>query len=261
MSAKVRWSRLDEPFKPSDIHWRIGRTREGRSGHPHRASLLAYLDARNVMERLDEVFGKGGWTDTYSQGPDGGVKCRLAVWDADEERWVFKEDGAENTAVEAIKGGYSGAFKRAAVKLGVGRYLYALDGSMLIALKGWGDDNTAERFKAKNDGGWWHVPHPRLPSWATPRQPEGEAADEPAKVPALESHPSWDEDRKGFCAAIGDHFDGRPSDVFRFCEDVGWKHPKTLSNDERERFWSEYLSKAGTVSAFKAWQGGQNAEG
>ena len=38
-----------------------------------------------------------------------------------------KWDAAENTQVEAVKGGRSGAMKRAAVQWGIGRYLYNLE--------------------------------------------------------------------------------------------------------------------------------------
>lgn len=121
MSDEYNWARLLEPFPASAIHWRVG----NRHKTKNKASLLAYLDARNVMSRMDEVFGPGNWQDTYTTGPDGGVKCTLSVYC--HGQWVHKEDGAENTQVEAIKGGYSGALKRAAVKWGIGRYLYDLD--------------------------------------------------------------------------------------------------------------------------------------
>src|SRR5690606_39028946 len=41
--------------------------------------------------------------------------------------WVTKFDGAENTAVEAVKGGLSDSMKRAAAQWGIGRYLYTLE--------------------------------------------------------------------------------------------------------------------------------------
>jgi len=48
--------------------------------------------------------------------------------------WIWKADGAGDTDVEAEKGAISDAFKRAAVKWGVGRYLYDLD-SPWVALE------------------------------------------------------------------------------------------------------------------------------
>jgi hypothetical protein len=38
--------------------------------------------------------------------------------------WISRCDGADDTNIEGAKGGLSDAFKRAAVKFGIGRYLY-----------------------------------------------------------------------------------------------------------------------------------------
>jgi hypothetical protein len=43
-----------------------------------------------------------------------------------DAEWLWKADGAGDTDVEAEKGALSDAFKRAAVRWGVGRYLYGL---------------------------------------------------------------------------------------------------------------------------------------
>jgi hypothetical protein len=85
---------------------------------------LAYIDARNVMERLDSVCGPSNWKDTYERD-EKGVMCCLSLRIGDE--WIGKTDGAEPSDIEGYKGAVSDAFKRAAVKWGIGRYLYALD--------------------------------------------------------------------------------------------------------------------------------------
>ncbi|MFD1104199.1 Rad52/Rad22 family DNA repair protein, partial [Sphingobium olei] len=51
--------------------------------------------------------------------------CTIAIKCGDE--WISKSDGAGDTDVEGQKGAVSDAFKRAAVKWGVGRYLYDMD--------------------------------------------------------------------------------------------------------------------------------------
>lgn len=112
--------RLAAPFDPSDIEWRAGTTNSEKT----RALALAYITSRAVMDRLDEVASPENWCDEYRPGPDGGVICGLSIRISSE--WVTKWDGAENTQFEEIKGGLSGAFKRAAVKWGIGRYLYKL---------------------------------------------------------------------------------------------------------------------------------------
>ena len=115
------FSELSKPFEQSDIEWRAGATNQDKT----RALALAYITSRAVMDRLDEVVGPENWRDEYQPGPDGGLICGLSL--RLDEEWVTKWDGAENTLVEEVKGGLSGAYKRAAVKWGIGRYLYKLD--------------------------------------------------------------------------------------------------------------------------------------
>jgi hypothetical protein len=114
---------LSAPFPPEAIHWRSQQVfeRDGR----YSALALAYIDARDVMDRLDEVCGPCGWQDSYVETPKGRVICSLSILCGDGE-WISKSDGAGDTAVEGEKGGISDAFKRAGVKWGIGRYLYAL---------------------------------------------------------------------------------------------------------------------------------------
>jgi len=112
---------LNEPFDPNMVKWRIGSTTSDKK----RGMALAYIDARAVMDRLDEVCGPEGWADEFVDSPSGRVFCKLSIKVGDE--WVTKSDAAGDTDVEGLKGGMSDAFKRAAVKWGIGRYLYSLD--------------------------------------------------------------------------------------------------------------------------------------
>jgi len=112
---------LSDPFPAEAIHWRAQTvTKDGT-----KALALAYLDARDVMDRLDDVCGAYGWQDSYTETASGRVICTLSILDG-EGNWIAKSDGAGSTAVEGEKGGLSDAFKRAAVKWGIGRYLYDL---------------------------------------------------------------------------------------------------------------------------------------
>ena len=52
---------LAKPFPPEAIHWRIG----SKSKKGDKATALAYVDARDVMDRLDKVTGIDGWQDEY----------------------------------------------------------------------------------------------------------------------------------------------------------------------------------------------------
>jgi len=119
-------SRLAEPFATSDIDWKPGTVTRDKS----KGLAMAYLTSRAVQERLDAVCGPADWRNEFREGPGGGVLCGLSIYvqrtPDDPGEWVTKWDGAENTAVESVKGGLSGALKRAAVMWGVGRYLYEL---------------------------------------------------------------------------------------------------------------------------------------
>ena len=85
---------------------------------------VAYIDARQVMELLDNAVGVGNWQDEYYTV--GGVTfCKLGVKYSDE--WIWKSDAGSESKIEKEKGLASDAFKRAAVKHGVGRFLYEKD--------------------------------------------------------------------------------------------------------------------------------------
>jgi len=102
---------LKQPFSKNELTWRPG----GGGNH------LAYIDARCAMKRLDDVVGIDGWQDSY-KSLDGRTVCELSL--KINGVWITKTDGAGDTNIEGAKGGLSDAFKRAAVKFGVGRYLY-----------------------------------------------------------------------------------------------------------------------------------------
>jgi hypothetical protein len=161
----IEWRRLTEPFPATDVEWRIGQA--GKSGEKVWAKVLAYITARAIQERLDEVFGPGGWKNEYRAGPNGGLLCRI-YFKNDEGEWVWREDGAENTDIEAVKGGISGATKRAGSALGIGRYLYRLEEGFAETStekkRGW---NYARLPKDKGGDAFYWIP-PELPAWALP---------------------------------------------------------------------------------------------
>ena len=102
---------LKRPF--NEVHWRVGATTSKKDkGIP-----LAYIDARDVMQRFDEVMGVN-WQVEYPF--KGCCKIGLKI----DGEWLWRANGAGETAYEAEKGEYSDAFKRAAVLWGVGQYLY-----------------------------------------------------------------------------------------------------------------------------------------
>jgi hypothetical protein len=113
---------LIRPFDPREVEVKIQAVNRDRT----RAQVVAYVDARTVLDRLDEAVGPTGWSDSYevlTNSTDGEgrrlveVKCALTVLG------VSKEDVGEG---DSLKAAFSDALKRAAVKFGVGRYLYRL---------------------------------------------------------------------------------------------------------------------------------------
>lgn len=117
------FEKLCGPFRADGLHWRA-QTVTFKDGK-YSALALAYMDARDVMARLDEVVGAENWQDEYAETPTGRVICTLRL--RIDGEWIAKSDGAGGTDIEGDKGGISDAFKRAAVKWGVGRYLYDLE--------------------------------------------------------------------------------------------------------------------------------------
>lgn len=141
---------LAAPFAPKDVKFKPA-VLSGK-----RALALAYVDARAIQDRLDEVLGVTGWQDEYECLPDGSVVCRLKLRLGDE--WITKVDvgGQSEQADEGDrrKAAFSDALKRAAVKFGIGRYLYRLP-------QQWCDYDPQKRQFAST---------PTLPPHALPRK-------------------------------------------------------------------------------------------
>lgn len=97
--------------------WRVQESKE------YGANCVAYIDARDVMNRLDEVCGVGGWQSKYDSH-NGNLYCSIGVKVGED--WVWKTDCGSESNVEKEKGEASDALKRAAVQWGVGRFLYDL---------------------------------------------------------------------------------------------------------------------------------------
>ena len=108
---------LRKPFPADKISFKI-QTKPNDKGN---SLVVAYLDARDVMERLDEVVGPD-WSDRYERIEGSrGLVCYLTVCG------VTRADvGADDNENEQAKSAFSDAFKRAAVKFGIGRFLYEL---------------------------------------------------------------------------------------------------------------------------------------
>ena len=98
------------PFK-----WRV----QSFSKYKPQATCVAYIDSRDVQDILDASCV---WSDRYySEG--GLLFCEITIY-ADGREYKRTDTGSESN-VDKQKGHSSDAFKRAAVKFGVGRFLYS----------------------------------------------------------------------------------------------------------------------------------------
>lgn len=150
MSREIDLNLLFEPFPKEAIHWRVGSTNKNsaKSDDDLKGIALAYIDARDVMNRLDGVCGAANWQCRY---PFVGC-CEIGI--RIDGEWIWKSNGAGVTDYEAEKGQYSDAFKRAAVMWGIGQYLYSLINEW-VPIK-----PAGKSFKLKSE--------PTLPNWALP---------------------------------------------------------------------------------------------
>jgi hypothetical protein len=183
----------------------------------NRAQAIAYLDARVIMRRLDDVLGIDGWHDQYEVLPNGSVICGLTVMfvdDSGEYRAVTKYDiGSQSKQPsdgDKFKAAFSDAFKRCAVKWGIGRYLYKLPMQ-------WVDYDEQKRRFARD---------PQLPAWATPKKaaltgPTGTSPPAQKDCPAcpVPAAPGW----KGGSTAAPEV----PADATR------WEHPADAPSVEK----------------------------
>ena len=118
MSWSVVSKGLAAPFR--NVRVRIGSRKRDKSA----GMILHYIDARDLMDRLDAVVGPQNWTTEFREVA-GRVVCRLGIRPTSDDPFIYKEDGAGETDMEGEKGALSDAFKRVGVHFGAGRYLYS----------------------------------------------------------------------------------------------------------------------------------------
>ena len=99
--------------------WRV----QSYSKFKAEATCVAYIDARNVMDILDDIVGPENWQDDYKV-IDGNLLAGIGI--LTEKGWIWKWDTGTESNIEKEKGQMSDAFKRAGVKWGIGRFLYSL---------------------------------------------------------------------------------------------------------------------------------------
>lgn len=106
---------FDNLKKEIPYQWKI------QSVSGNQALCVSYIDARDVQELLDKEVGPENWQSDYKEIKGvmyGGLALKV------DGEWVWKWDAGEESSFAKEKGEASDAFKRAAVKWGIGRFLY-----------------------------------------------------------------------------------------------------------------------------------------
>ena len=166
--------KLQDPFDPADVEWRAQQGGISGNGKPW-VKVIPYITSRAVQQRLDDVFGPFNWKVEQRETADGkGYLCTISVFSEKTKDWVSKQDGSEKTNIEPLKGGVSGAMKRAAVQWGIGRYLYNMDEAWAecrIVPNRWDCHNNCHVVKGKNGKPDQYIDWtaPALPGWAMPQ--------------------------------------------------------------------------------------------
>lgn len=110
--------KLEDLKKKIPYQWRV----QSFSKNKAQAQCVAYIDARDVMNLLDEVCGAELWQSDFKD--IGGQTFAGIGIKTDLGGWVWKWDTGSESAIEKEKGQASDSLKRAAVQWGIGRFLY-----------------------------------------------------------------------------------------------------------------------------------------
>jgi hypothetical protein len=116
----IDFAALRAPFAPESVDFRLQKTIGETKG-----IAIAYMDARLVQDRLDDVVGPANWSFDWTPLPTANgaftiAKGTLTICG------VSKSDVGDAGLTEPTKSTVSDALKRAAVMWGIGRYLYDL---------------------------------------------------------------------------------------------------------------------------------------
>src|SRR5271157_5205888 len=159
---------LGEPFDPELIYWKPQATSKDKT----KAVAAAYADPRAYSDRLNEVIGPDKWSTHYEvttiapiAGPDPKdwknkftykgkvlVVATLTIEGVGHNSGTGESDAVDENAITSAE---AQAFKRAATRFGLGRYLYDLPKNQWVPY-----DDSSRRITEP----------PELPEWAIPKK-------------------------------------------------------------------------------------------
>tara|TARA_R100001163_G_C4955818_1_gene121662 strand:+ start:95 stop:589 length:495 start_codon:yes stop_codon:yes gene_type:complete len=120
-------SKLNVATPKGEIKYRPGSTFDW--AEKKYARMLAYVDARYIQDKLDEIVGIGNWSNQFHRDEKGILYCTITIKFIREDGSVdsvSKTDVGTESNVEQQKGEVSDSFKRCAVHFGLARDLYNL---------------------------------------------------------------------------------------------------------------------------------------
>lgn len=181
----INFDKLAEPFHANEIEWRIGQAGKKQDGTIW-AKAFAYVTNRAIQQRLDDVCGPANWYPTFTAPPNAAPGtaslCTIHINTDLQGQWIGKSDGADNSDMEAVKGGLSDSMKRAAVMWRIGRYLYQLEEAWVETSDKRGEGWRYQPANEKKGIPAFYWQEPRLPAWALPAGEKQETQKESPKA-------------------------------------------------------------------------------
>lgn len=143
----IEYFKLAQPFPAEDVEWLIAATGKTEKGDMI-GLAVPYVRKDAIIDRLDNTVGVENWQDEYqcipvstyhekekTAVPDICFTCKISIYSDLHGQFISRCDGAGSSDIEPLKGGYTAAFKRAASKWGVGRYLGEIGGRWVFIEK------------------------------------------------------------------------------------------------------------------------------
>lgn len=240
--------KLQEPFNPADIEWRAQQSGIAGNGNPWMI-VMPYITSRAIQQRLDEVFGPFGYEikQEETKGLDG-FMCSISV--LHDGRWVTKQDVAPRTDIEPLKGGASGALKRAGALWGIGRYLYHLESGFAACTRCENKSKAFNNFVQIKDKSGHKVgvdwKPPALPLWALPGLKQSEFSENILNAKSIPELKTLHDDAYRWASSFG-----KMESVKQFEQDL--ENSKNRLNDEAKDNIAERFT------ATQEWLDGQMA--
>ena len=131
--SKEIYEKLSAPFQEMGVDGKMYFTHKWKPDHivNGKFECTPFLDARQVADRLNAVLGLDGWSDNLEEITAEGIICNIsAIIDGKEisrsDIGMFEAKSANTQKIKS-KAEASDSLKRAAVKLGVGAYIYSME--------------------------------------------------------------------------------------------------------------------------------------